>query len=302
MQQTVVLRIVYAGLASSGAPVSRRCVRVKQDNSQRTKCPGGGVDVMKQLKRIMGFPVAVEDESEFDGIFRVPIVTQDDGQGHGISITHGTIGEPVEAITRHDETFFVTPSDWAAAGDEFELKLEGKLKFAPDVVTSARSVGTALDSAGNQIPGAAVRISGSKLITGTACYAQLAVSYNAYTTTRQVEIPPRGEEGDEEGFYQSSMIIASECGGLEQIKVEVPQCFEDWAAAQKKLEEERKLLADVSLGWSMCGNKPLKSDPAGVYEHMQTTVGVGYDVCWEGKKCPSLPDPTDCLPDGEEEV
>jgi hypothetical protein len=293
--------ITITGPASSGAAVSRRCVRVKQDNSQRTRCPGGGVDIMKQLKRIMGFPVAVEDESEFDGIFRVPIVTQDDGQGHGISITHGTVGEPVEAITRHDETLFAASSDWAAADDEVALELTGKLEFAPDVVTSARIVGTALDSAGNLLLSATVRISGSKLITGTACHAQLAVSYNAYTTTRQVEIPPRGEEEDEEGFYQSSMIIASECGGLEQVKIEVPQCFEDWAAAQKQLEEERKLLADVSLGWSMCGNKPLKSDPAGVYEHMQTTVGVGYDVCWEGK-CPSLPDPADCLPDGEEEV
>lgn len=302
MQQVVVLRIAYAGPASSGAPVSRRCVRVKQDNSQRTRCPGGGVDIMKQLKRIMGFPVAVEDESEFDGIFRVPIVSQDDGQGHGISITHGTVGEPVEAITRHSETFFVSPADWTTAGDEVALELTGKLEFAPDTVTAAQIVGTALDSAGNPLLSATVRISGSKLITGTACNAQLAVSYNAYTTTRQVEIPPRGEEGDGEGFYASSMIIASECGGLEQIKIDVPQCFEDWAAAQKKLEEERKLLADVSLGWSMCGNKPLKSDPAGVYEHLQATIGPVYDVCWEGKKCPSLPDPKDCLPDGEEEV
>jgi hypothetical protein len=255
---------------------------------------------MKLIKLIMGFPVAAEDDDEFDGTFRVPIITQDDGQGHGISITHGTIGEPQEGLTRHNENISTSPSDWVEASGDVELDLADKLEFAPNMVTSARLVGEALDRTCNQIPGAAVRISGSKLITGSACYAQIAVSYSAYTTTRQVEVPPRSEEGDEENYYQSNLVIQSECGRLERIKVDVPQCFEDWAL--RETEGDRRLLADVSAQWSICGNKPLKSDPDGLYEHLQTTIGTGQDVCWEGKKCPSLPDPSDCLPDGKEEV
>lgn len=297
--------------ASSGAPVSRRCVRVKQDNSQRTQCPGGAKDLMKLLKRLMGLKVADSDEDKpFDGVFRVPIITQDDGQGHSISITHGTVGEPQEGLTRHNETIFTTPSDWAAAGDEVELELTGKLEFAPDTVILARLIGTALDSAGNPLLSAMLRISDSKLITGAACHAQIAVSYDAYTTTRQVEVPPRDEEGDAENYYQSGLVIKSACGGLERVKIDVPQCFEDfWAAWKDLLDEWNKLRvgsitaeageiegADLDLVWNFCGRHRLRSDSLGVFDHLK----ANGDVCYPGVMCRDLTNP-DCLPQGEEE-
>lgn len=308
--------------ASSGAPVSRRCVRVKQDNSKRTKCPGGATDLLKMLKRLMGLPSSDEDKP-YDGVFRVPIVSQDDGQGHSISITHGTVGEPREELTRHNETIFTTPGDWAAAGDGFELELKDKLEFAPDTVTSARLIGTARDSAGNPLLSATVRISGSKLITGAACHAQIAVSYSAYTTTRQVEVPARGEEGDTENYYQSSLVVQSECGGLERVKIEVPQCFEDfWQAWKDLLDEWKKLLdgddedgedgedgdltidedgedpegADLDLVWNFCGRHRLRSDSLGVFDHLKDNG----EVCYPGVLCRDLTNP-DCLPQGEEE-
>jgi hypothetical protein len=300
--------------ASSGAPVSRRCVRVKQDNSQRTQCPGGATDLMKLLKRLMGIPVAGSDEDKpYDGVFRVPIVSQDDGQGHSISITHGTVGEPQEGLTRHNETIFATPSDWAAAGVEVELELTGKLEFAPDKLTEARLIGTALDSAGNPLLSVMLRISGSKLITGAACHAQIAVSYLAYTTTRQVEVTPRGEEGDEENYYQSSLVVASECGGLERVKIDVPQCFEDfWAAWKDLLDEWNKLRdggtltvnedeeepegSDLNIVWNFCGKHRLRSASLGVFDHLK----ANGDVCYPGVMCRDLTSP-DCLPQGEEE-
>jgi len=300
--------------ATSGGPVSRRCVRMKQDNSQRTQCPGGSTDLLKLLKRLMGIPVASSDEDKpFDGVFRVPIVSQDDGQGHSISITHGTVGEPEEGLTRHNETIFTTPSDWPAAGEEVELELTGKLEFAPDTVSSARLVGTALDSAGNPLLSVTLRISGSKLITGAACNAQLAVSYDAYTTTRQVEITPRDAEGDAENYYKSGLVIQSACGGLERVKIDVPQCIEDfWQAWKDLLDEWNKLRDggtltvnededepegyDLDIIWNFCGRHRLRSATPSIFDHLK----ANGDVCYPGVMCRDLTNP-DCLPPGEEE-
>lgn len=306
--------ITVTSSASSGAPASRRCVRVKQDNSQRTQCPGGSADVMKLLKRLMGLPVASSDaDKPFDGVFRVPIVSQDDGQGHSISITHGTIGEPQEGLTRHNETIFTTPSDWTTAGEEVELELTGKLELAPDTVTAARLIGPALDSAGNPLLSATVRISGSKLITGTSCHAQIAVSYDAYTTTRKIEVQPRDEEGDAENYYQSSLVIRSACGGLERVKIDVPQCFEDFWKKWKDILDQWNALkncgdlivneeyeepegADLDLVWNFCGRRRLRSDSLGVFDHLK----ANGDVCYPGWMCRDLTNP-DCLPQGKEE-
>ena len=291
----------------TGSPVSRRCVRVKQDNSQRTQCPGGGADLIKMIKRLMGLQVASSDEEQpFDGVFRVPIITQDNGQGYSISITHGTLGDPKEELTRHNETIFASPADWAAAGEEVELELTDKLEFVPDAVLLARIVGQALDSSGNPLLSATVRISGSKLITGTACNAQIAVSYDAYTTTQQVEIPPRGSEEEAENYYQSSLVIQSECGGLERINIEVPQCFEDFRVAWKDLLDEWKNLldewnklldgedggltinqdeeepegADLDLKWDGC-DLSLQGDSLGIFKHLEEQG----DVCYPGVLC-----------------
>ena len=306
--------ITVTGVTVEGVPVSRRCVRVKQDNSKRTQCPGGGADLMKLLKRLMGLPVASSDEDKpFDGVFRVPIISQDDGQGHSISITHGTVGEPQEGLTQHNETIFTTPSDWTTAGEEVELELTGKLEFAPDTVTAARLIGPALDSAGNPLLSATVRISGSKLITGAGCHAQIAVSYLAYTTTRQVEVQPRDEEGDAENYYQSSIVIRSACGGLERVKIDVPQCFEDfWQAWKDLLDEWNKLRdggtltvtededepegADWLIRANFCGRHKITFDSLGVFDHLKEQG----EVCYPGVMCHDLTNP-DCLPPGKEE-
>ena len=295
--------------SSSGDPAQRRCVRVKQDNSKRTRCPGGSSDMMALLKRIMGIPLASGEQPPADGVFRVPIISQDDGQGHSISINNGTVGEPIEALTRYNETVFTTPSDWTASGEGVELELAGKLDFAPERIWEARLIGSARDASGAAIFGAAVRISGTKLTTSTACHAQLAISYDAYTTTRNVTVSPDDTQDD---HYNSSLTVISACGGVERVNVEVPRCFQDfWGTWGKFLEEWRRMMeggdvdiissdkevrgGDPKLDWNLCGNHLLKGDSLGLYDHLAQQG----EVCYPGILCRDKT--LNCLPDGEEE-
>ena len=152
-----------------GELVQRRCVRVKQDNSQRTPCPGGGSDIMQLVKRMLGLTVAEDDAAKApDGVFRVPIVTQDDGQGHRLSINYGKLSDPAEQLTRYNETVFITPADWTASAEGVELELSGKLDFSPEQIVLARLVGTARDSLGAAAPAQLLQVQGSKLLTSHA--------------------------------------------------------------------------------------------------------------------------------------
>lgn len=318
------LQITIAAPSSddTGSPLSRRCVRVNQDNSRRTQCPGGATDILKLLKRLAGIGVSSsgnpDDDRQFDGVFRVPIESQDDGQGHDISISYGKLGDPDEQTKRYSQTVFATPSSWTADGGDVYIDLNSKLKYRPETIVSARIVGAARDRAGNQIA-ASLMIDGSKLYTMQACHALIAVSYDAYVTTRLAEIPPRDGEKDNGNYYQSSLTVLSACGGLEKVKIEVPQCFEDFwdrwrddfkdyinninAMLNPKDGGNVNVMAydkddvdggDQNLIWGYCGNHPLLSDSAGVFDELAKQG----KVCYPGVLCSS---PGGCLPSGEEE-
>lgn len=316
--------ITFTGPTSddTGSPVSRRCVRVQQDNSKRTQCPGGATDVLKMLKRLAGIGISSsgnpDDQRQFDGVFRVPIESQDDGQGHDISISYGKLGDPVEETKRYSQTVFTTPASWTAAAEDVFIDLVNKLKHRPETIVSARIVGDARDKTGKQI-GAALMIDGSKLYTMQACHAQIAVSYDAYVTTRLAEITPRDGENDNENYYQSSLTVLSPCGGLEKVAIEVPQCFEDfWDTWRDNLKDyinnlnamlnprpigNVNLMAydkdeagggDQNLKWGYCDRHLLLSDSAGVYDELAKQG----KVCYPGVLCGSG---NSCLPAGEEE-
>ena len=209
-----------------GDLAERRCIRIDDDQAQRSKCPGGGQDILKSILRSLRFEVPT---ANYDPTYRTIVRTQDDGQGYGLSISNGSL-----TTERLEEKFIekveISPSDFISGDDWYkgpdypvQIDLAGKTKFVPDTVLSANMSGSILDAEGDPVATPLAQRTGTILHLQYKVFADVTITYKATADASLVEVEPTN---DPENNYQSQLLINSECGGLARFLVEVPECFE----------------------------------------------------------------------------
>ena len=232
----------------------RRCVRIDDDQSQRSQCPGGGMDIMTSVLKSLRFDVPPRS---YDSTYRTLIRTQDDGRGYSLSISNGSL--TTERLQEEfTEKIEISPSDAAAStepGYPWQIDLGQKTERVPDTVLSAIISGSCLDDRGNPVVTPLVRATGTTLYLQNRVFADVSVTYLATTDASLVEIEP-GD--DPENNYQSQLLISSECGGLARFDIDVPGCFEQaWgdllfgSDGDVEIEEEVKG-ADLLIDTDIC--------------------------------------------------
>jgi hypothetical protein len=205
--------------------------------------------------------------------------------GYNISISHGRLSDPVETIKILTESVSCSPTDFGVSAGKYRLELDGKLKWRPDKLISVNFAGSVRDASAASAAAPATEIDGTAVICGYPVYGQMTVRYQATITERTVEIPPRDTAKDNSNYYQSTIIIQSECGGTELVDIEVPKCFEhnikeisrgkDVGHQEDELEAAG---ADLNLSWDEC-TMVLEDDSLGVY------AGIKGKVCYPGVPC-----------------
>lgn len=210
------------GPEAEGELAERRCVRIEDDQSQRSQCPGGGMDIMTSVLKALRFEVPTRS---YDSTYRTLIRTQDDGRGYGLSISNGSL--TTERLQeKFTEKIEISPEDATAStepGYPWQIDLGQKTEWVPDTVLSAIISGSCLDGQGNPVVTPLVKNTGTTLYLQHKVFADVKVSYLANTDASLVEIEPGG---DPENNYQSQLLVSSECGGLARFNVDVPGCFQ----------------------------------------------------------------------------
>lgn len=206
----------------TGGLAERRCVRIQDDQSQRSKCPGGGLDIMAAILKNLRFEVP---SSAYDPTYRTIVRTQDDGQGYSLSISNGSL--TTERLQeKFSEKIEISPEDATVsteAGYPWQIDLSGKTEYVPDKVIFAAISGSCLDAQGSPTLTPATKRSGATLYLQDKVFADVSVTYLATTDVSLVEIEP-GD--DPENNYQSQLLVSSECGGLARFNIDVPACFQ----------------------------------------------------------------------------
>jgi len=248
--------LVIAGpdTATDGDLAERRCVRVEDDKSQRSQCPGGGQEILASILKSLSFEVPT---TSYDSTYRTIIRSQDDGQGYGLSISNGTL--TTERLEEEfNEKIEVSPSDFSSSDrTEFpvQIDLAGKIKWVPNTIISATLSGSILDANGESAVKPLTQLSGTILYFQYSIFADINITYKATTDASLVEIDPAG---DAENNYQSQLIISSECEGLSRFNVDVPECFDSaYKLLEEALEDEETKVEEEIKGADLLVDKDI---------------------------------------------
>jgi len=221
------LLISVHGPGDPDGEIDTRCVRTEQDTPARKSCPAGQVSMATAIKRLAGFDVSDEETGGGNGVFTMPIFRQDlSVHSSSLSVSYGSLSEPTLKTKSENVVVRISASDAVADGTEYKVNIAEKLELVPDRISGVKTPGKLFNNAGVAVyqTGVPLPVSGDFILLREPVNGNVNVSYTVTGFEQELSISPRAEQPNNN--YQSTLYVASSCGQVLSISVEVPLCWQ----------------------------------------------------------------------------
>ena len=213
-------------------------VQQQQDNKDTVPCNMAG-DILNSLLGMMGFDVPAPNESETYST-TISIKPKNIYTDLNISISHGSLSDPVYDSGVVEEKIPVSISDFLEKDGAYYIDVAGKIDLVEsDNILSAAWQGDPVDEdLGKVIPKPSLSVTSDNRIQSTApAEGIILIKYDSLTVNYEIDLPPR--EGVTTGFYESYLVIDDGgCSGRPSFyKIKVPDCYERRARIQYLLDQ-----------------------------------------------------------------